>query len=150
MTRIDFYILSSSEIQARFAFACKLATKAVGLGHNVYIHCDNEADAVAVKHLLDSSNTRRFLPNAIIEAKSETSTAANKPPPIQIAYGDCKSHHHDILINASSFKPNFFATFDRLSEVVIQADTILKATRDSYRFYQSRNYPLHRHDLRSV
>ncbi|MCK5880282.1 MAG: DNA polymerase III subunit chi, partial [Sinobacterium sp.] len=69
-------------------------------------------------------------------------------PPIQIGYGECAASHHDIVINASTDKPPFFAMFNRLSEIVTQEPAVLNASRESYRYYQSRNYPLHRHDLR--
>lgn len=146
MTRIDFYILSSADIQVRFDFSCKLAAKAVGLGHRVYIYCNNQSDALSVKHSLDTAEPLRFLPNVILDSPHPNTEQAL--PPIQIGYGECIADHHDIMINVSASKPSFFAMFDRLSEIVIQEDAILQSTRESYRFYQSRNYPLHRHDLR--
>lgn len=151
MTRIDFYILASDQIVARLEFSCRLAAKAARLGHDVYLHCDNQNDAINLKHMLDCEEEDGFLPNVILDHHNENNADHEVQvimPPIQIGYGQCLANHHDIMVNVSHSKPTFFAMFDRLSEVVIQEPALLTMSRDSYRFYQNRNYPLHRHDLR--
>ena len=129
----------------------ELTAKAARLGHSIYLHCNNQDDAIAVKHILDTEEVKGFLPNVILDDNNANTNSNEQPlllPPIQIGYGECLANHHDIIINVSNAKPSFFAKFDRLSEVVIQETEQLVLSRDSYRFYKNRNYPLHRHDLR--
>jgi len=160
MTRIDFYILPATSQQDRLLFAIKLINKTCKIGHQIYIHCDNKEDVESLSQLLWAANPHSFLPHQTknidtpsgtpsdATAKATHETENNAKPCIEIAHGENAASHHDILINLSSSRPSFFAQFDRLSEIVIQEPTILQSSRDNYRFYQDRHYPLHRHDLR--
>lgn len=55
--------------------------------------------------------------------------------------------HHDVLINLSDETPSFFASFNRLIEVVPNDDKPKQAARDRWGFYKSRGYPLTHHDI---
>ena len=148
MTRIDFYILPSDSLMVRIEFACKLAAKAARLNHNILIYCDNESDCQLVASTINNNESFRFMPFCLLNNNNDISNENSVLPPIQIGFNNPTVAHHDILINLSVTRASFFAQFDRLSEIVIQEESILNVTRDSYRYYQSRNYPLHRHDMR--
>lgn len=141
MTRIDFYILPEQTLLARQQFVCRLLQKAVRLGHRCYIHCDNAEQAQALDELLWQFQATSFLPHK--QSHTEGSNSS-----IEIGFNEPPEHHNDVLINLGLNTPAFFSRFARVSEVVTQDDATLHASRNNYRFYQQRNYPLYRHDLR--
>lgn len=55
--------------------------------------------------------------------------------------------HHEVLINLSDETPVFFASFNRLIEVVPNDDKPKQAARDRWGFYKSRGYQLTHHDI---
>lgn len=144
MTRIDFYILKDTTLHDRFMFACRLVQKTFQLGHHIYIHCATEADALLMDKTLWAFQDNSFLPHKIIGSGGADCT-------IEIGYNnnaDVPEEHHDLLINLAMEVPCFFSRFERLAEIVVQEPAILQATRNNYRFYASKNYPLHNHQLR--
>lgn len=141
MTRVDFYILPEPTADARFHFACRLLHKAVKLGHQCYIHCDNEQQAHVIDQLLWQFQPNSFLPHKLIGVDGA-------PCSIEIGFGEEPGAHDDVLINLSSTIPTFFSRFQRVSEIASQDPTTLENLRNNYRFYQQRNYPLYRHDMR--
>ncbi len=147
MTRVDFYILPEKELSALQTFACKLIQKTSRLGHKIYVHCPNEQSCQQLDKLLWSFQAHSFIPHKIF---GQSGAECN----IEIGFGDGSGtsnepgNHHDLLINLSASIPVFFSRFERVAEIVIQEPAILDASRNNYRFYANKNYPLHRHDLR--
>ena len=141
MTRVDFYILPEEELAARQAFACRLIQKTSRMGHKVYVHCADEESAINIDTLLWSHQKHSFTPHKLINATGAECT-------IEIGYGDNPGEHHDVLLNLSLNIPPFFSRFNRIAEIVVQEQTVLDATRNSYKQYTNKNYPLHRHDMR--
>lgn len=144
MTRIDFYILADESIAARHAFACRLVQKTFKMGHSIYIHCDDEKQAHDLDRMLWTEETHSFIPHRIYsnEQQSKTENA------IDIGWQSPPEYHHDLMINLGQDCPDFFSRFERLAEVVVQEENILQATRNNYRKFSNKNYPLHRHDMR--
>ncbi len=52
-----------------------------------------------------------------------------------------------VLINLSDTVPTFFSRFDRTLEIVKSTDSCRQKSRERYRFYQQRGYPLKHHTL---
>ena len=143
MPQIDFYILPQVERDARHAFACRLIEKAFGLGHRIYIHVDNEADARQIDDVLWSYRPTSFMPHALLAQRGDAAA-----PAVEIGFGNDAADHNDVLINLASNVPGFFAGFARVSEIVVQEPAILAATRLSWKFYTDRGYTIQRHDMR--
>ncbi len=61
--RIDFYVLPDHQDQSRALLACRLADKAYGLGHTVYILTASEAQAAALDDLLWTFRQDSFIPH---------------------------------------------------------------------------------------
>lgn len=141
MTRVDFYILPEHGSEARQLFVCRLLQKPLKLGHTVYIHCADEQQARSLDTLLWQFQPNSFLPHKLLNE-------AGAPCPVEIGFSDDPGKHDDLMINLSADIPAFFSRFQRVSEIVTQDNDTLLSGRDHYRFYQDRNYPLHRHDLR--
>lgn len=150
MTKVDFYILNDSAIQQRHVFACRLAEKAYKLGHQVYIHSDDEAQANAIDQLLWSHRPGSFVPHQL-EAAGNAAQALPNPPAVQVGFEQGQGSSaslNGLLINLSDQVPGFFSRFERVSEIVIQEPGITTATREHYKFYRDRGYALQNHDLR--
>lgn len=150
MTKVDFYILKDSGIEQRHLFACRLAEKAYKLGHQVYIHSDDEAQANAIDQLLWSYRPGSFIPHHL-EADGSSPNPLPTIPAVQVGFEHGQGSSatlNGLLINLSDQVPTFFSRFERVSEVVIQEPGITAATREHYRFYRDRGYALQNHDLR--
>lgn len=145
MTRVDFYILAAETALERSQFACKLAYKTAKLGHKIFILTKDEAQTQLVDDLLWTEPAQGFLPHQVI---SEQALAIHESTPVVISHLAPSDLWHDLIINLSDARPLNFSQFDRLAEVVVQTEPCLSATRENYRFYRERHYPLHQHDLR--
>lgn len=141
MTRIDFYILKDTANDAHFQFACKLTEKAYRLGHKVFIYTDSKADAHHVDELLWTYKTESFLPHNL------QNEGPNAPPPIQISYKEDIKNQHDVFINLSTRIPEFFSRFNRVAEIAANHEEMRQTSRDHYKFYKDRGYPLQSHQL---
>lgn len=143
MTQIDFYILPQTERDARFGFACRLIEKAHALGHRIYVHAETPTDVSMLDELLWSYRPASFLPHAILG-----SAEGDARPAIEIGSGENAGDHHDVLINLALTVPAFHSRFTRVTEIVVQDEQVLQATRASWKFYSERGFPMQRHDMR--
>jgi len=143
MTQIDFYILPQTEREARFAFACRLIEKAHALGHRIYVNAETETDANALDELLWSYRPASFLPHARLGNHD-----GDARPNIEIGISQDAGDHHDVLINLALKVPPFHSRFARVTEIVVQDEQVLQATRASWKFYSDNGFPMQRHDMR--
>ena len=144
MTRIDFYILSSSPAEQRIQVTCKIVQKAFRAGHNIYIHCDDPSMASTVDEHLWQYPPYRFIPHTVYTNQQNES---NQHDRIGIGCHEAPDQHHDVLVLLSHDMLPSFSRFERVIEVVSQAPDVLETTRKRYHFYQQRHYPLHTHKL---
>lgn len=143
MTRIDFYILQDVDAGAACRFACRLALKALGGGNRVHIHAEPPV-AAEVDELLWHYPEHRFLPHATAATDDAGAEVAGTRPPILIG-STTPAEADGLLINLSGGIPNFFGRFDRVAEIIVDANRA--AGRDRYKFYRDRGFPLFHHDL---
>ena len=146
MTRVDFYVLTQPDIERRWDYACKLTEKAFSLGNSVYLHTDNEQHATALDSMLWSFKPGSFVPHQRIEHNDAGNEAIAAP--VMIGCRQAPTESVDILINLSASVPDFFTRFERVIEIVIQTPYVVQQTRDNYRFYRDRGYPLSTHNIR--
>jgi DNA polymerase-3 subunit chi len=137
--KIDFYILSQTDLQADWLFACKLVEKAYEKGHQIYIHCNNQQDAFEFDELLWQFNPSSFIPHHI------QGEGPKPPPPVQIGYEDKPSHIRDILINLSDSIPKQFLQFQRVCEIVREDEQQKRIKREHYKFYQGHQFSIDTH-----
>jgi DNA polymerase III subunit chi len=138
VTRVDFYVLQDVDLTAASRFACRLATKAVSNGHRVHIHTGDRASASDLDELLWHYPEHRFVPHA-----REDDPASGRAP---LVLGWSQPQHPDgVLINLSAEIPTFFGRFERVAEIVVEANR--GVGRERYKFYRDRGFPLHHHEL---
>ena len=139
--KIDFYILSDSSLQADWLFACKLIEKAYELGHEVYVLCNNQADAFAFDELLWTFNPESFIPHHI-------QGEGPKPiPPVQIGFEDKAPNIRNLFINLSSRVPPFFQQFQRICEIVPDQEQQKTIKREHYKLYQGHQLKIDTHKI---
>lgn len=142
MTNIDFYILPEDTVAARDHFACRLAEKAMNMGRQVVISVSDEDHGASISDYLWSFKPESFVPHIVTHAVEGT--------PKEKIFIDWQHHthdFHDVLINLTDDIPKTFSQFKKLSEIVIQEDTVLTRTRKHFTFYRDRGYPLKSHKI---
>lgn len=136
MTQIDFYLLASSDPNTRWDFCCRLTEKVQRLGHRILIAVDTQDDAEKLNQLLWSFKPESFVPHRIINDAQHPIT------PVEITYNHEASDHQDVLLNLGKQIPSFFSRFKRMSEFVTEDEATKVWTREHYRYYKERGYPI--------
>lgn len=139
MTQVDFHILPVLQPTDRYTYAARLVAKATARQHRVLLAVNDETEAQTLSDALWSASPEAFIAHGRLDQEAEA---------VQIGWHDHPGDHHDVLINLADDIPEYFSRFHRVFEVVSQDPATLARTRDHYRFYQDRGYPLSRHDLR--
>lgn len=141
MTRVDFYILSATDPEARLRFVCRLVEMVYRKRrHRVYIHAESRLQAEELDERLWSDRAASFLPHNLV------GDGPKPAPPIQIGH-DKPGDHRDVLINLSAEVPAWFAQFERVAEISSQDETSLGISREHYRHYRDRGFPLETHKI---
>lgn len=144
MTKVDFYIASEPSLEESIKLACRLVEKAWRRQHNIYIHTSNAEMMKTIDDALWS-----FRPNSFVPHRCENSTipAAKNSPDIIVACSGEHGEHHDVLINTTETTPDFFGRFTRIAEIVRGEEQAKAKSRERYKYYRSRGYPLDVHHL---
>lgn len=141
MPRIDFYILPDHTPRGRPLLACRLAEKAYGLGHRVYIQTSSPEQAQALDDLLWTFRPGSFVPHALYPVTD------NEIPPVLIGWEDNPDVDAQMLINLTPQVPAIFERFERVAELVDQDEQTLNQSRARFRFYRERGCAPQSHKL---
>ncbi|ARB93538.1 DNA polymerase III subunit chi [Legionella longbeachae] len=137
--RIDFYLLTNEQHNARWLLACRLLEKAYVKGHKVYVLCANKQDAEFLDELLWTFKEDSFIPHHLQGEGPEP------PPPIQIGYEREPRGFNDILLNLSNNIPSFYSKFKRIMEIVLNSEAEKEQSRAHYRSYKANGCELFTH-----
>lgn len=140
MTRVDFYVLKPGCRGNRFTLAARLAEKAWHHGHRVLIAVPDEEQQRHMNRLLWTLRDTSFVPHGLLR---EADPVLN---PVLITLDDA-GDEQDVLINLQPQIPEFFSRFERVAECVDHDEPLRQASRERYRFYRERGYPLHTHEV---
>lgn len=132
MTRIDFYHYAEDKL----GFACKLATKAYASASRLVVYSPDRRTLEAFDKSLWTFQATRFVPHCFVE-----SPVADETPIVLATSGDALPHH-DVLLNLGDEWPPFFASFERLLEIVATDDADKALARARYAFYRKRGYDI--------
>lgn len=131
MTRIDFH----TNVGDSLLYACRLARKAYLAGQPLVVLAEAARLRAFDEHLWTFSPLD-FVPHCMADS------ALAERTPVVLATDLERAPHHQILLNLGVTVPAQFARFERLLEVVGNAEDELVAGRERYRFYRDRGYPL--------
>jgi len=140
VTRVDFYVLKEGCRGDRFTLAVRLAEKAWRHGHRVLITVPDEEQQRHMNRLLWTWKDTSFIPHGLL------GQADPKLNPVLIALQEA-GDEHEVLINLQPQIPDFFSRFERVAECVDHDRALRQASRERYRFYRERGYPLHTHEI---
>ena len=140
MTQVNFYTLSSEDTQSRYQFACRLAEKAVALGHRVLIQAETREQAKLLDDLLWQFKPASFLPHGLSES-------GNRQEPVVVNCGRYPEQSDDVLINLADQACQDPGQFARINEILNADPDVLQSGRNSYRFYQTQGYQPETHKL---
>ena len=132
MTRIDFYRYAQDKLK----FACRLASTAYDKSGRVVVYSPDRALLSDFDRALWTFQATRFVPHCFVE-----SPAAAETPVILATSGDALPHH-DVLLNLSDEWPPFFASFERLLEIVGADEEDKARARLRFSFYRERGYDI--------
>lgn len=141
MPRVDFYVLPGRQAGSRLLLACRLAEKAYGLGHTVYIHAASPEQAQQLDELLWTFRQGSFVPHALYP------DADQDAPPVLIGWPPEPPVNATLLINLGDEAPAFADRFERVAELVDQDENTLAASREKFRGYRSWGCELYTHKL---
>jgi DNA polymerase-3 subunit chi len=132
VTRIDFYHYAEDKLH----FACRLAAKAFERDSKVVAYSSDPQVLSAFDRLLWTFQSVKFVPHC----RAGEALAAETP--VILASADDALPHHDVLLNLDDEWPPFFASFERLLEIVTVEDEDKQRARGRYAFYKKRGYEI--------
>jgi DNA polymerase-3 subunit chi len=132
VTRIDFYHYADDKL----GFACRLATKAFEQASRLVVYSPEREVLERFDRQLWTFQATRFVPHCFAEAPIAAET------PVILAASGEGLPHHDVLLNLGDEWPPFFASFERLLEIVATDDADKALARTRYAFYKKRGYDI--------
>jgi len=136
VTRIDFYRYAED----KHLYACRLAAKACR-STRVVVYSPDAAALERFDRMLWTHPQTGFVPHC--DARSPL---AGQTPVVLASSGEGLPHH-EVLLNLADEWPPFFATFDRLLEIVGSDEADREKSRTRYRFYKDRGYDIRVNDI---
>ena len=137
MTRIDFYRNAEDKLR----FACRLAAKAHSQSTRLVVYAPQREVLAEFDRSLWTIQATGFIPHCFVEA-----AVAEETPVILATSGDALPHH-DVLLNLGDEWPPFFASFERVLEIVGRDESDKEKARERWSFYKKRGYDLQVHDV---
>lgn len=136
---VSFYVLTDTEVRARNDVACRLAAKAFSEGIRTLIRLPDEAAASSFDDLMWERPLNRFLPHARIKSKDAHRVRT------WISTGSESEYEAQLLINLTNENPPNLGNFNRIIEIVSQANT--QESRAKYRFYRTHGCVLNTYEI---
>jgi DNA polymerase-3 subunit chi len=138
VTEILFYHHVSDALR----FAARLTAQVYGQGRRVRVLTRDPGMTAELSRLLWCQAATGFLPH--VGARHRL---AGETP---ILVDDLLDHDGpaDVLINLYPSPPPFFSRFEKLAEIVGDAEDNVSAGRERWKFYATRGYLMHKHDMR--
>jgi DNA polymerase III subunit chi len=132
VTRIDFYHYADDKLR----FACRLAAKAYDQSTRLVVYTPDTHVLGEFDKALWTFQSTRFVPHAF------AGTAVAAETPVILASSGDDLPHHDVLLNLAPEWPPFFASFERLLEIVAVDEDDKARARERYAFYRKRGYDI--------
>ena len=140
MTRIDFYHYAEDKLR----YACRLAATVAERDSRLVVFAPDAHVLSAFDRLLWTFQSTRFVPHC------RATEAIAGETPVVLAAGEDNLPHHDVLLNLAHEWPPFFASFDRLLEVVGSDEEDKQHARGRFVFYRKRGYEINVNAIREA
>ena len=147
MTKVDFYVLSSTNANSIHRFACRLAEKAWLLGHRVFIRTENESEAQLMDDMLWTFRDGSFVPHSQQRGASSAESSDGGQREVIIGQQEDLPGDSHLLINLAEKTVENTLAVARIAEIVSADPEHKNAGRLRFKVYQDRRYDLHHHDI---
>ncbi|MEP7069506.1 MAG: DNA polymerase III subunit chi [Usitatibacter sp.] len=137
MTRIDFYRYAEDKQR----LACRLAAKAYAKPAKLVVYSPDPKVLSDFDRALWTFQATGFVPHCYAD-----SPLAGETPIVLAPSGDALPHH-DVLLNLADEWPPFFASFERVLEIVSTDEADKERARARWSFYKKRGYELQVNDI---
>lgn len=138
MTEVSFHFNAADKL----GYACRLLRKAIGTGARVMVM----GEASTLRDLdvaLWTFSPLEFLPHCSALATPATLAAS----PVVLAESVRSAPHQQVLVNLGGTVPEGFERFERLIEVVTDAQQDRLDARKRWKHYADRGYVIKQHDV---
>lgn len=142
MTRVDFYVIPEGEDDP-LPTACRLCDKAVANGLKVHVHVPDPEQAKALDRMLWTFRQGAFLAHERLDDTAEQPSLAA----ILLGDGEPPASHQGVMVNLGGDVPAFFSRFERVLEIVYGSEAERARSRERFKYYRDRGYPLETHTL---
>jgi DNA polymerase-3 subunit chi len=132
VTRIDFYRYADDKLRV----ACRLAAKAFAASSRVIVYSPDPKVLADFDRNLWTYQATGFVPHCFVNSPLATET------PIVLTSSGDSLPHHDVLLNLGDEWPPFFASFERVLEIVATEETDKEHARERWSFYKKRGYDI--------
>ncbi|QEM83238.1 DNA polymerase III subunit chi [Halomonas binhaiensis] len=144
MTKVDFYILPDTTLEARLDFACRLTETIARKGYRLYLFAEDERMARELDDRLWDFRPDAYVPHALEgsdEAQGVAITIGWQGPPASL------DPPPQAMLNLSPEIPEWFSRFERVAEIINQHQEVLSTKRECWKTYKQRGYPVTPHHL---
>jgi DNA polymerase III subunit chi len=137
VTRIDFYRYADDKLR----FACRLAAKAFAASSRLVVYSPDPKVLADFDRNLWTYQATGFVPHCFVNSPLATET------PIVLTSSGDSLPHHDVLLNLGDEWPPFFASFERVLEIVATQESDKALARERWAFYKKRGYDIQVNDI---
>jgi DNA polymerase-3 subunit chi len=141
MTEINFHHGAADPL----AYACRLLAKAQQRGARVAVTAELPT-LQALDAALWSFDPLAFVPHGRLRP-GERPAARLAATPVWLVEQPGDAPHHEVLVNLGAEVAGGFESFERLFEIVGQADEARQAGRQRLRHYRDRGYEIKLHEV---
>ena len=131
-TRVDFYLVGSTDSRAWLTAACRLAEKACDQGLRVAVRTASPSQTAELDDLMWTFSDRSFVPHGVWPAEPEFAAET----PVLIASSALPDSHRDVLINLADDLPSDAERYGRVCEVVAGDEEAKRRARIRWRGYK--------------
>jgi len=141
--RVDFYVLKSSAVRQRWAFACRLAEKAYLRDLRIVMVSATPADAQSLDDLLWTYDDRSFVPHQLCAG----ATSADPAVKIHLTADAASMPPADLLVNLADSLPAEWQRHARIAEIIDADEERRRLGRERFKTYRDLKVLLETHQL---
>ena len=138
MAEISFYILSTTGVQERYRFACKLIEKAYRSGYFCYVQTESEQQSHTLDELLWT-----FRPNSFIPHQIYLGELPEFPNTVLIGSQPAPAQWQKVILNLATYPLSDLSNTERVLEVLDNNEQLKELARNRYRHYKRLSFTLH-------
>lgn len=142
MTEIAFHF----HVPDKLGYSCRLLRKAYLSGSRVLV-TGSSAELERLDQALWTFSPVEFVPHCRVLSDGYAKVDGSETTEVVLMESPDESPHHQVLVNLGQAVPKSFERYERVIEIVTEAEDDRLAARQRWKHYADRGYSLKRHDL---